>query len=152
VFFSIASSFYVNIDDFPVTHSRHTNMTFAFWCVAIAAFLPLVWIGFAKVGAGGYDNAKPRVWRKQLEGRLHRAAAAEENAYEAFPTFAAGVIIAHITGVDQNVADAMAGVFITARILHGVFYITDKDLFRSLSWTVGFFTMVGFYLAAGATA
>jgi uncharacterized MAPEG superfamily protein len=127
-------------------------MTFAFWCVAIAAFLPLVWIGYAKVGAGGYDNAKPRVWRKQLEGKLHRAAAAEENSYEAFPPFAAGVIIAHLVGVDQNVSDALAGVFVLARILHGVFYIADKDLVRSLCWTFGFFSMVGFYLAAGATA
>jgi len=125
-------------------------MTFAFWCVAIAAFLPLVWIGYAKVGAGGYDNANPRVWRAQLTGKLQRAASAETNAYEAFPAFAAAVIIAHIAGVEQWLVDLLAGVFIVARILHGILYISDKDLFRSLIWTAGFFSMVGLFLAAGA--
>lgn len=124
-------------------------MTFAFWCVAIAAFMPLVWIGYAKVSAGGYDNANPRVWRKELTGKLQRAASAEDNAYEAFAPFAAAVIIAHYVGVEQVIVDALAGVFIAMRILHGIFYIADKDLFRSLSWATGFFSMVGLFLAAG---
>ena len=127
-------------------------MTFAFWCVAIAAFLPLVWIGYAKVGAGGFDNANPRVWRARLEGRFQRAAAAETNAYEAFPPFAAAVIITHIVGVEQGTIDLLAGVFIVARILHGIFYITDRDLFRSLVWAAGFFSMVGLFLVAGQAA
>jgi len=124
-------------------------MTFAFWCVAIAAFLPLAWIGYAKVGAGGYDNANPRVWRAQLTGKLQRAASAETNAYEAFPPFAAAVIIAHIAGAQQWQIDLLAGIFVAARILHGILYISDRDLFRSLIWTTGFFSMVGLFLVAG---
>ncbi len=112
-------------------------MTFAFWCVAIAAFMPLVWIGYAKVSAGGYDNAN------------QRAASAEDNAYEAFPPFAAAVIIAHYVGVEQAIVDGLAGLFVATRILHGIFYIVDKDLFRSLSWATGFFSVVGLFLAAG---
>ena len=124
-------------------------MTFAFWCVAIAAFLPLVWIGVAKFGADGYDNANPRVWRAQLTGRPQRAASAETNAYEAFPPFAVAVIIAHLVGVNQIAIDSLAGFFIVARILHGILYINDKHLFRSLVWASGFFSMVGLFLAAG---
>ena len=124
-------------------------MTFAFWCVAIAASLPLVWIGYAKVGAGGYDNANPRVWRTELTGKLQRAASAETNAYEAFPPFAAAVIIAHLAGAQQWLVDLLAGVFVVARILHGILYISDRDLYRSLIWTTGFFSMVGLFLAAG---
>lgn len=124
-------------------------MTFAFWCVAITAFMPLVWIGYAKVKAGGYDNANPRVWRATLVGQLQRAASAETNSYEAFPPFAAAVIIAHFVGVQQPTIDLLAGVFLVARILHGIFYISDKDLYRSLAWTAGFFSMVGLFLASG---
>ena len=124
-------------------------MTFAFWCVAIAAFLPLVWIGVAKFGADGYDNANPRVWRAQLTGRPQRAASAETNAYEAFPPFAVAVIITHFVGVNQIAIDSLAGFFIVARILHGILYINDKHLFRSLVWASGFFSMVGLFLAAG---
>jgi len=124
-------------------------MTFAFWCVAIAAFLPLVWIGYAKIGAGGYDNANPRIWRKQLTGKLQRAASAEDNAYEAFPPFAAGVIIANIVGLEQSIADALAGAFIASRILHGIFYVNNRDLLRSLCWATGFFSMVGLFIASG---
>ncbi len=108
-----------------------------------------MWIGYAKVGAGGYDNANPRLWRRGLTGRLQRAASAEDNAYEAFPPFAAAVIIAHYAGVEQPIADTLAGLFIAMRILHGIFYIGDKDLFRSLSWVIGFFSVVGLFLAAG---
>ena len=126
-----------------------TSDLIAFWCVALAAFMPLVWIGYAKVAAGGYDNANPRIWRAQLTGKLQRAAAAETNAYEAFPPFAAAVIIAHIVGVQQSTIDLLAGVFVVARILHGILYITDKDLFRSLVWATGFFSMVGLFLIAG---
>lgn len=127
-------------------------MTFAFWCVAIAAFLPLVWIGYAKIKAGGYDNANPRRWRVTLEGKPQRAAAAEVNAYEAFPPFAAAVVIAHIVGVEPAVGNSLAGCFVLTRILHGIFYISDQHLYRSLAWATGFFSMVGLFLAAGQTS
>ncbi|MFQ5633770.1 MAG: MAPEG family protein [Gammaproteobacteria bacterium] len=126
-------------------------MTFAFWCIAIAAFMPLVWIGYAKVASGGYDNANPRIWRAGLVGKTQRAAAAETNAYEAFPPFAAAVIVAQLAGVDQTVTDILAGIFVAMRIVHGIFYINDQNLFRSLSWATGFFSMVGLFLAAGWT-
>ena len=126
-------------------------MTFAYWCVALAAFLPLVWVGAAKSGAAGYDNAKPRIFLANLNGWPQRANWAQANALEAFPTFAAAVIIAHVTGGNQIVINLLAGIFLCARILHGLFYITDKPTLRSLVWTVGFFSMIGLFLVAGAS-
>jgi uncharacterized MAPEG superfamily protein len=123
-------------------------MTFAYWCVLIAAFLPLVWVGAAKSGAQGYDNDRPRPFLAGLEGWPQRANWAQANALEAFPPFAAGVIIAHLTGAQQNTIDILAGIFILARSLHGVAYIVDKGAIRSLIWLVGFGCTVGLFLIA----
>jgi uncharacterized MAPEG superfamily protein len=125
-------------------------MTFAYWCVALAAFLPLVWVGAAKIGGGtDYDNAKPRIFLRNLKGWPQRANWAQANALEAFPPFAAAVIIASLAGADQPIVDALAGIFLIARILHGVFYISDKPTPRSLAWAVGFFSMIAIFLSAG---
>ena len=124
-------------------------MTFAYWCVLIAAFMPLIWVGAAKTGASGYDNDRPREFLARLTGWPRRAAWAEQNAYEAFPPFAAGVIIAHLAGATQLTIDILAGVFIAARILHGVFYITDKGALRSLSWLAGYGCVIGLFVASG---
>jgi uncharacterized MAPEG superfamily protein len=123
-------------------------MTFAYWCVALAVFLPIVWAGVAKYGAADFDNAQPRLWLQGQTGRRQRANWAQANAYEAFPPFAAAVIIAGLAGANQLVIDALAGIFLLARILHGVFYISDKPTLRSLVWTVGFFAMISIFLSA----
>jgi uncharacterized MAPEG superfamily protein len=121
-------------------------MTFAYWCIALAMFLPLVWVGIAKASASGYNNARPREWLWKLEGMPKRANWAQQNAYEAFPPFAAAVIVAHLTGSAQATVDMLAGAFIVVRILHGVFYITDKATLRTLAWLVGFGISVALFL------
>jgi uncharacterized MAPEG superfamily protein len=124
-------------------------MTIAYWCVLAAIFMPIVWAGVAKTGAKGYDNARPREFLAKLEGRAARANYAQANSYEAFPPFAAGVVIAHVTGgADQSTIDALAVVFIVARIAYGICYIADKSTLRSLVWLVGFGATVGLYFAA----
>ena len=124
-------------------------MTFAYWCVLVAAFLPLVWIGIAKGSLADYDNDRPRAALATAEGRAQRAHWAEQNALEAFPTFAAGVIIAHVTGgADQVTINILAGIFIVARVLHGLAYVNDLGLPRSLAWLAGFASMIGLFVAA----
>ncbi|NND54400.1 MAG: hypothetical protein HKN56_05445 [Gammaproteobacteria bacterium] len=113
-------------------------MTFAFWCIPLAMFLPLVWVGIAKSMAKGYDNRQPREWLATLEGRAKRANWAQQNSYEAFPPFAAAVIVAHLTGSAQLTIDIIAGLFILLRIAHGITYIADKDMLRSLLWLGGY--------------
>jgi len=123
-----------------------TEMTLALWCIPIAMFLPLVWVGIAKSMAAGYDNSQPREWLAKLEGRAKRANWAQQNAYEAFPPFAAGVIVAHITGADHTTINIVAGLFVACRIGHGVTYILDKDMLRSLLWLGGFGTTLALFL------
>ena len=114
------------------------EMTLALWCLPLAMFLPLVWVGIAKVNAPGYDNAQPREWLAKLEGRAKRANWAQQNSYEAFPPFAAAVIVAHLIGGEQWLVNLLAGVFLLLRIGHGIAYIFDKDMLRSVLWLGGF--------------
>lgn len=123
-------------------------MTVAYWCVLIAAFLPIVWVGFAKSGKPGYDNARPREFLGSLEGWQARANHAQQNSYEAFPFFAAGVIIAHLCGTPQGTIDTLAVTFILARIAYGFLYITNRSTLRSLVWLVGFGCTVALFVTA----
>lgn len=124
-------------------------MTFAYWCVLAAVFLPLAWVGIAKSNVENFSNDYPRAAMARAEGRGLRAWWAEQNAFEAFPPFAAGVIIAHATGgAEQITIDVLAGLFILARILHGLFYINDKGLPRSFAWLAGFACVIGLFVAA----
>ena len=67
-------------------------MPLAYWCVLVAAILPLVIVAFAKAG-GDRDNHHPRDSAERLPPARRRAYAAHLNAYENFPFFAAAVII-----------------------------------------------------------
>jgi len=127
-------------------------MTFAYWCILLVAFLPLVWVGAAKVGGGNYDNAKPRLFLQNLTGWQQRADWAQSNAFENFPPFAASVLVAHSVGVAQVTIDLLASTFLVARIAHGLAYIFDKPTLRTLVWSAGFLSTVGLFLASGWSA
>lgn len=130
-------------------------MTLAYWCVLISMLMPLVWTGFAKaggprVGAGSYDNNAPRDYLNRLEGWPARANWAQQNALEAFPPFAAGVIIAHqVGGMAQGTIDMLAIIFVLARLAYGFIYMANLGALRSLVWAVGFVvTLLLFILSA----
>ena len=114
-------------------------MSIAYWCILIAAVLPFVWVGVAKSGAPGYNNKDPRGWvAKQETFRVRNAYNAHLNAFEAFPTFAAGVLMAQFAGVDPDHVNLLAVAFIGFRVLHGVFYLANQATLRSLAWSGGF--------------
>lgn len=132
------------------------NLALAYGCVLIAALLPYVWIAVAKAGAHRYDNRDPRGWiARQTGARVVRANAAHLNAFEAFPAFAAGVLMAQLAGVPAPRIALLALVFVAARVLHGVFYLTDRDTLRSLAWFAGLgcvIALLGQAVAAAARA
>lgn len=124
-------------------------MTTAFWCVLVAGLLPIVWAGVAKAGGGRrYDNARPREFLAELEGYRQRANWAQQNSYETYPLFVAGVLIASLAGAPQPTVDALAVAFVVARVLYGIFYITDRSTLRSLTWLAAFGCVVGMFVAA----
>lgn len=122
----------------------------AYWCILIAALLPYAWIFVAKSGAPKYNNRNPRAWiAKQTDNyKVQRANAAHLNAFEAFAPFAAGVVLAQLAGVDHGRIALLAVACVVLRILHGVFYIADVPLARSLVWLGGFGCVVSLLVLA----
>lgn len=116
-------------------------MTVIVASLIIAALLPLAAkapLGYVQSRQpGGYDNHYPRQQQASLEGFGQRALGAHENAYEAFPVFAAGVLIALWTVGPVARVETLCLVWLAARVLHIVFYLADISLLRSLSWAVG---------------
>ena len=121
-------------------------MSVAYWCVLIAGLLPYVATLTAKVGAR-FDNRKPREWLAQQSGYRSRANAAQLNGFEAFPLFAAAVIVAHLTDAPQARVDTLAMVFIAARLAYLGFYLADQATPRSLAWFVGIGSAVAIFVS-----
>lgn len=122
-------------------------MTFAYWCVLAAALMPILWVGLAKARRD-FDNAAPREWLAALEGWRRRANAAQLNSWEAFAPFAAAVIIAHLAGAAQGRIDALAGLFVAARLAYGALYIADRPTLRTIAWMVAMGCTVGLFVVA----
>ncbi len=125
-------------------------MTLAYWMVLIAIFMPFVFAGLAK-SRGRFDNARPREWLAGLSGWRQRAHWAQLNTFEAFPPFAAAVIIAHQLGGAQAWIDALAVLFVLLRLGYGAAYIADRPTLRSLLWTGAFACVPGLFAVAGLT-
>ena len=58
------------------------------------------------------------------------------------------MIIAHLAGASQQVVDLLAVVYVVSRILYIACYIRDLATARSLVWGVGFFAILGMFIAA----
>jgi uncharacterized MAPEG superfamily protein len=124
-------------------------MFIAYCCILIAACLPYAWAVAAKTGAPGYNNKDPRGWvSKQDSYRVRNAYGAHLNAFEAFPAFAAAVLMAQFAQVDAQHVAWLSMAFIAFRILHGIFYVTVQQALRSLSWLGGFACVVALMLSA----
>jgi uncharacterized MAPEG superfamily protein len=121
-------------------------MSTALWCVLIAAILPLISVGIAKATGGRYDNRDPRGQAQGYTGLAKRAHAAQQNAFEAFPFFAAAVIVAELKGSPANVASILALIFIAMRVAYLACYIADKPALRSIAWSIGYFCVIGIFI------
>lgn len=126
-------------------------MTIPFWCVFISALL--IFIAKAPLAkamkdeSGRYDNNHPRDQQARLKGFGARALAAHLNSFEAFPLFAAGVLMAHSTQTNGTLVDALAITFVVARVLYLICYWSNLHWQRSLVWAVGLLCSLGLMLA-----
>ena len=121
-----------------------THFTVAYWCVLIAAVLPICCAGIAKWGSfrlprhqGGYDNHNPRAWLAAQSDWRSRANAAQANSFEALPFFIGAVVIAHQLGASQAMVDILAFAFVFIRIVYIMTYVADAATVRTILWTLG---------------
>lgn len=119
-------------------------MTIANTTVLIAAVMPVITMGIAKASTagkkrnqGGYDNNNPRTWMASLDGWRARAAAAQNNGFEALPLFVFAVLAAQHAGLDQARTDHLALAFIGVRVLYTAIYFANIAALRSVVWAVG---------------
>lgn len=125
-------------------------MTLPFWCVFISAaliFLSKIPVAKAMNAEGGYDNHHPRAQQARLTGFGARALAAHQNSFEAFPLFAVGVLMAHVTQTQGALVNLLAITFVLARVLYLVLYWLDLHWQRSLVWIVGLACSLGLMLS-----
>jgi uncharacterized MAPEG superfamily protein len=125
------------------------RFTVAYWCILIAAILPIVCAGIAKYGMfskprreGGYDNHDPRLWLTRQTDWRARANAAQANSFESLPFFIGAVIIAHQLGAAQTLLDILAFLFILLRILYIMMYVGGLPTVRSAVWIAGYFVNI----------
>ncbi len=123
-------------------------MVISYASVMVAGLMPMVCAGIAKFGAKSYNNHDPRAWLAQQTGFRARANAAQANCFEAFPFLAVGVVLALLTGVEPWLVDILAVLFVAARIAYVACYLADKALFRSIFWSVGYLSVIVFYVLA----
>jgi len=83
---------------------------------------------------GTIDNNHPRQQQAELEGVGARAVAAQSNAWEALMLYTATCVIVVAAGLDLASLEMFACIFLGARVLHGVFYIANLGILRSLSF------------------
>ncbi len=122
----------------------YPHFTVAYWCVLIAALLPIVCAGIAKYGTfstprreGGYDNHNPRAWLAHQTDWRARANAAQTNSFEGLPFFIGAVVIAHQLGAHQARLDILAFIYIVLRLLYIMMYVADLATVRTWMWSLG---------------
>jgi len=125
-------------------------MTVAEWCVFGTLMLYLLTIAPIKgIGFHRFDNARPRDPAFYADPIAARALGAHQNGIEAFPFFAAGVLLAEFRGVSQHLVDELAILFLIVRIAYVFTYLGNRPTLRSILWAIGFAINCGiFFLPA----
>ena len=114
-------------------------MTVAEWCVfgtLMLCFLTIAsvkWIGFRR-----FDNAKPRDPSFYEDTIRARALGAHQNGIEAFPFFAAAVLLAEFRIAPQRLIDELAILFLIVRVAYVFTYLGNRPTLRSILWSIGF--------------
>ena len=114
-------------------------MTVAEWCIFASLMLALLSIASVKwFRFGRFDNSKPRDPAFYEDPIATRALGAHQNGIEAFPFFAAAVLLAEFRACPQNLINELAILFVIVRIAYVFTYIGNRQTLRSILWSIGF--------------
>lgn len=125
-------------------------MTFAYWCLLFSIFMPYIFTGLAKFGDPNkkFDNNAPREFLEKQEGWQKRAHWAQLNHFEAFPPFAAALLVAHQMQGNQSTINLLAVSWVVLRLFYGMCYIKDWANLRSLVWAAALLVVVALFVTA----
>jgi uncharacterized MAPEG superfamily protein len=121
-------------------------MTIAEWCVFgtvmlyLLTIVPIKWIGGRR-----FDNSRPRDPAFYDEPLRARALGAHQNGIEAFPFFAAAVLLAEFRAAPQSLINELAVLFLIVRIAYVLTYVGDRPRLRSILWSVGFLINIAIF-------
>ena len=105
----------------------------AYWILLAGALMPYPLVIAAKVGPA-YDNADPRN-PAALSTPFKRAAfGAHANCLEAFPLFAAAVLLAGFRHAPAASVDIAAWAWLAFRVVYVGCYLAGRASLRSLIW------------------
>jgi uncharacterized MAPEG superfamily protein len=122
-------------------------MTIAELCLLGMVLLTYLVLGPAKfAGLREFDNSYPRDPAFYTRGPRARALGAHQNGLEAFPLFAAAVLLAELHGAPQHMIDGLALAFLGARVAYAVCYLGDRPSLRSLIWTLALVINLAIFL------
>ena len=100
--------------------------------LSLLSIAPIKWIGYRQ-----FDNARPRDAAFYQDPLRARALGAHQNGIEAFPFFAAAVLLAEFRGAPQGLIDELAGLFLIVRIAYVFTYLGNRPTLRSILWSIG---------------
>jgi uncharacterized MAPEG superfamily protein len=124
-------------------------MTIAEFCIFASVMLylltivPVKWISAGQ--AGGYDNSRPRDPAFYSDGIRERALGAHQNGIEAFPFFAAAVLLAEFRTAPQNLINELSVLFLIVRTAYVLTYVGNRPSLRSILWGIGFLITVAIF-------
>jgi uncharacterized MAPEG superfamily protein len=114
-------------------------MTVAEWCVFGALMLSLLTIASVKwIGFRRFDNSRPRDPAFYDDPIRARALGAHQNGIEAFPFFAAAVLLAEFRLGPLRLIDELSVLFLIVRIAYVFTYLGNRQALRSILWSTGF--------------
>lgn len=111
-------------------------MNFPVFTLLMLCVLPLVWSWvsgyYRHQQLGAIDNKYPREQNSKLTGAGARAVAAQQNAWEALAVYGAALLAVTIAQVQVESYATLTLVVLACRVLHGLFYVINQDILRSL--------------------
>lgn len=106
----------------------------AYWILLVGALMPYPLVMLAKAHRD-YDNADPRNPAAINTPLRQRAFGAHANSLEAFPLFAAAVLLASVRHAPAQAVDLAAGIWLAFRLAYVTCYLRGLASLRSLMWT-----------------
>ncbi|MGJ5180767.1 MAPEG family protein [Bradyrhizobium oligotrophicum] len=116
---------------------------FASVMLYLLTILPAKWISARQ--AGRFDNSRPRDPGFYDGGIRERVLGAHQNGIEAFPFFAAAVLLAEFREAPQNLINELAVLFLIVRTAYVLTYVGNRPTLRSILWAIGFLITVAIF-------